>query len=482
MGLLNTIGRGIRQKHQINGRRTLYIVPVFLVFGIMGLSSYLLYTMYALTQEYQNKVYPNIQIDGHDVSGKTVQEIIASHGKKQSDFSNITISIVYNDQKVATFSAEQISLRSNIDDIANHAFLVGRSPHTPTKLRELAEVTLGLTRRNFKTSLAYDTRPFDEFINQAADTYNYPPENALFTFKENRVELFRADKKGLKIDEEQLRKDLDAALGKLYAKPESKTITLRTRTIEPEITLAEANDLGIEELIAEGKSDYSGSSADRIYNLKLAASKFHGILIPPGETFSFNKTIGDISSSTGYRPSYIIKNGKTVLGDGGGVCQVSTTAFRAALNAGLPIVERHAHAYRVSYYENDSKPGFDATIYTPSVDLRFTNDTPKHILIQTHVDEENRLLFFRLYGKKDNRMVEISDATVWDEAAPPEPRYEDDPNLPEGEQRQIEYAAYGAKSRFTYKVTKNGKVAFEKEFFSSYRPWGAVFLVGKRPE
>ncbi len=183
----------------------------------------------------------------------------------------------------------------------------------------------------------------------------------------------------------------------------------------------------LKKLLSIGKSDFSHSIPERIHNIILASSKFNGILIPKDKIFSFNEIVGEISSLTGYKPAYIIKQGKTVLGDGGGVCQVSTTLFRAALNAGLPIIERIPHAYRVSYYENDSKPGFDATVFAPNVDLKIKNDTPAYILIQTEVDKEKNLLFFKLYGKKDNRKIEISPVTIWDVTPPPPPLYQDDP-------------------------------------------------------
>ena len=255
-------------------------------------------------------------------------------------------------------------------------------------------------------------------------------------------------------------------------------LSVQSKVVKPDITVSKINNFGIEELIGEGNSNYSHSIQSRIFNIKLAASKFHGILIQKGETFSFNKIIGDISSNTGYQPAYIIKNGRTVLGDGGGVCQVSTTMFRAALNTGLPITERNAHAYRVSYYENDSQPGFDATIYTPSVDFRFVNDTQSAILIQMTNDDVNNLLSFKFYGKKDDRKVQISPVTVWDVVPPPEPSYEDDPNLKTGVLKQIDYAAYGSKAKFEYKVIKNGTVDIDQTFYSNFQPWRAVFLRG----
>src|SRR6185369_11000366 len=114
-------------------------------------------------------------------------------------------------------------------------------------------------------------------------------------------------------------------------------------------------------------------------------------------------------------------------GDGGGVCQVSTTLFRAALNAGLPIVERHAHAYRVHYYEEDSSPGVDATVYVPTVDLKFKNDTGHYILIQSIIDLTQPRLTFMIYGTNDGRVVNQTAPVVTNIRPAPADKYEDDP-------------------------------------------------------
>ena len=149
----------------------------------------------------------------------------------------------------------------------------------------------------------------------------------------------------------------------------------------------------------------------------------------------------------------------------------------AAFNAGLPIVVRHAHAYRVSYYENDSQPGFDATVFAPSVDLKIKNDTGNYILIQTEVDKNNRLLFFKLYGKKDGRCPEISNLLLWDVSSPPPAVYQDDPTLKRGVVKQIDFPAWGGKASFNYKVYKEEKPVIDTKFYSSYKPWQAVYLV-----
>ena len=196
--------------------------------------------------------------------------------------------------------------------------------------------------------------------------------------------------------------------------PKEIVVEIPIITTEPKVKTADVNNLGIKELIGKGESLFAGSIPNRIFNIKKAALNMNGVLVAPGETFSFNKYVGDISAAGGYKSAYIIKEGRTVLGDGGGVCQVSTTLFRAILAAGLPIEERTAHAYRVHYYEEDSQPGFDATIFTPDVDLKFKNDTPAYILIQTAMDEAQTKLVFELYGTSDGRKVSISKARVWD--------------------------------------------------------------------
>lgn len=464
-------------KHHVH--KPLSWVVFFSVIFLALISIVLIYVFFK-ANDYKNVIYPNVYINGVHVGGKTQEEVQEAFKTDTQKLQAVQMQVFYEKQPIATFSAEQLALQSNIKDISLQAYLIGRSTHTPTRYKETIFTILGLESYRFNTDIQYKKDEIESFIKITEDAYNKKPKNALFSFENGRVSNFQKDEPGIVINTEKFMEDIAKAFEEIEKEPANKTITLTNKVVPAEITLAEANTFGIEELIGEGKSDYTGSSADRIYNLTLATSKFNGVIIPPGEEFSFNKTIGDISSSTGYRPSYVIKNGQTVLGDGGGVCQVSTTVFRAALNTGLPITERHAHAYRVSYYENDAKPGFDATIYTPSVDFRFKNNTPAHILIQTEIDEENRILTFKFYGKSDGRKVELSDATVWDVAPPPPDREQEDPTLPRGQRKQADYAAWGAKSKFTYKVTKGDTILFEEEYYSSYRPWQAVFLVGTK--
>ncbi len=181
-------------------------------------------------------------------------------------------------------------------------------------------------------------------------------------------------------------------------------VQIPVNTQEPEVTV-EAEELqqkGVVELVSVGESDFTGSSWARIENIKVGAAKFNGFLIEQGEVGSFNDRLGPVNASTGYLPELVILGPKLEKEYGGGLCQVSSTAFRAALLAGLPIVERYAHSFAVSYYE---PWGTDATIYPGAKDLRFENNTDGAILVQTSVDVENRKLRFHYYGTRDKRKV-----------------------------------------------------------------------------
>jgi vancomycin resistance protein YoaR len=253
------------------------------------------------------------------------------------------------------------------------------------------------------------------------------------------------------------------------------SIELPLTSVKPTVTNETIDNLGIKELIGKGTTNFIGSTTSRITNIKVGSSVFNGALIKPGETFSTTKTLGEISTSKGYLPELVIKEDTTKPEVGGGLCQVSTTLFRAALNSGLPIVERHNHKYRVSYYE--PPVGMDATIYDPSPDLKFENNTSGYILIQTSISGNE--LTFEFYGTSDGRKVEISDPVIYDITSPGAPVYKEDSSLPQGEIVQKEKAHDGSKASFHYKVTSSsGKILTETDFTSTYTPWQAVFYYG----
>lgn len=325
----------------------------------------------------------------------------------------------------------------------------------------------------------FNTPKVTQIIEKVENQINRDPENSVFVFREGKVEEFKASKDGIKVIRQDLENLIEEKIKFLEQNDQkSITATLPVSKFSPEVTTSEVNNLGIKELIGRGGSKFAGSISSRIHNIGLASSKFNGVLVEPSKEVSFNDILGDVSSYTGYKQAYVIRDGKTVLGDGGGVCQVSTTLFRAVLNAGLPVIERRSHSYRVGYYEQGSPPGLDATVFAPTTDFKFKNDTPGYILIQTLFDPKKYELVFEIYGTNDGRVASITKPVVSGVTPPPEDLYTDDPTLPTGVIKQIDYKAWGAKVTFNYKVERNNEVVFEKTFISSYRPWQAKFLKG----
>lgn len=320
-------------------------------------------------------------------------------------------------------------------------------------------------------------------IIKISQSINRESQDARFVFENSLVIEFAPAKDGIVVEEEQLFNKIKTSL-EILEKEEKNETTINTPVFQtkPSVENTEVNNLGIKELLGFGESYYKGSILSRVHNLSLAAKRLNGLLIKPGESFSFNKAVGEISQATGYQQAYVIKEGRTILDDGGGVCQTSTTFFRAALASGLPILERHQHSYRVSYYEQGTKAGIDAAVYPPGVDLIIRNDTPGHILIQVKNDQTKSRLIFEFYGTKDNRIIEIGEPKYWDAKPAPPPLYQDDPSLPIGIEKQIEKAVPGLKTSFSYKVIKNGEVLQNKTFYSNYRAWQAVYLRGIAPQ
>lgn len=451
----------------------------FLFGGILGLFFFISFVFIYFKLTYSDVVYPGVFIDGVDFGGKAKETVKDYFSKK-----NIAIErsqfILRDGDMVASISAKELNMGYDDALLSEQAYMIGRSDNTLSNISLIfqsymqgvyLEPSYRMTEDRFKEI----TEPYKEAINRE-------PVDAQFSIQNGKVAEFQPSKNGEKVDEAKLKSTLETKMYVLLQGQKSDTITIDVPTIvvEPKVTTEKANNLGIRELIATGTSLFQGSIPNRIYNLTLASSRINGAIVQPGETFSFNKTIGDISKLTGYKEAYVIQGGRTVLGDGGGVCQVSTTLFRAVINAGLPITERNQHAYRVGYYEQDSSPGVDAAIYTPNVDFKFKNDTKHHILIQSYVNPDEARLTFELYGTKDNREVVVNDPVITSQTPAPEPVYQDDPNLPKDQIKQIDFAAPGATVYFTRIVKRDGKVIYEDKFTSRYRPWQAVFLKGTK--
>ncbi|MFK7603201.1 VanW family protein [Deinococcus sp. SM5_A1] len=231
--------------------------------------------------------------------------------------------------------------------------------------------------------------------------------------------------------------------------------------------------------LASGQSSFAGSPDFRVHNIRTGAERVQGAWVAPGRTFSFNALIGPINSATGFQPGYVVTGNTLSTEDGGGICQVSTTVFRAAFNAGLPITERHEHSYLVGYYE---EPGLDAAVYAPSKDLRWKNDTAAPLLVQTEWDLKAETLTVSLFGADDGRTVRISEPAISARKPAPDPTFMVDRALEKGAARRVDMPAAGMKAVITRTVTSADGKQKKEDFVSRYKAWGGVFAVAPRDD
>lgn len=319
-----------------------------------------------------------------------------------------------------------------------------------------------------------------DYINFLQQNVSRPPQEPQLTIIDNKVSTFTPPLNGLTLDNNHFSLQLDQGLTQLMASDSASQITLDLPllTQSPQTTLASTNNLGINELIGFGESYYAHSIPGRIHNVALASSRLNNTLLAPGETFSFNKTLGEVSAATGFKEGYIIKGNRSELSAGGGVCQVSTTLFRALLNSGLKITLRLPHSYRVSYYELNNDPGFDATVYSGNVDLRFINDTDHHLLITAQADSSQLYMAVKIYGTNDGRRTTITNYKKFNARPAPAAEYITDLSLPKGSKKQIDWAVDGLQTVFTHTIyNADGSIRNQKDYASTYQAWSAKYLV-----
>jgi len=382
-------------------------------------------------------------------------------------------------------ASEQAAVASDILSQPLRLTAEGADPLTlePEQLASMMRFSRPGEAPQARIEVALDVDLLAAFLAPLAPDLERPAENARFIFNDDtrQLDLLREAVIGRTLD---LPASIQAINDGLNAGLHE--IALVFQSIQPEVgSEATAEDLGITENVVAVSTYFAGSSPSRIQNITIASQRFHGLLVGPGETLSMVEVLGDISLDTGYAEALIIYGDRTINGVGGGVCQVSTTLFRSAFFGGYQIDERYPHAYRVLYYEQrcDLSPscaGFDATVFAPLVDFRFTNDSPYWLLLETYI-YGNQLLW-KIYSTSDGRTVQYSSTGLVDVIEHPEALYRENPDLDPGEIKQVDYSADGADVVVTRTVTRNGAVLHQDRFSTHYLPWRAIYEFGPGTE
>ncbi|NKQ36296.1 MAG: hypothetical protein HF973_11855 [Chloroflexi bacterium] len=351
----------------------------------------------------------------------------------------------------------------------------------PEQLRQWLRVEVTKQANGSLTHNVFlDENAARQWLAQFAGQIFREPVNARFYFDDATQELVLVSPH---INGREL--DIDATLEQLLAQVESpnRSVPFIVNDIVPTVNAnATAAELGITELISEATTWFYGSSDARKRNISRSAANFYGIVIAPGEEFSYNKYLGTISEDDGYEEGLIIVGGQTIKGIGGGVCQVSTTVFQTVFWAGFPVTKRWEHGYMLGYYNDGEGPGMDATVYSPIVDFKFINNTPYHLLIENYYNEEEESLTFKFYSTSLGRTVEKEGPVfenIVDAPGPEEDVWTLDEDMAPGTVRQIDWATEGARvtvGRTVYNA--DGEVILQEDFVSNYIPWPNGYMYG----
>lgn len=364
-------------------------------------------------------------------SAKIVPAIMENLTKEQ-----VKLAIPLNKQAPAITTASWEAQKSDLDSfLAKHEIFFNSTNIVMPPEEVITWITIDKTTK--KIEISQDT--IKEYLESVQKTLTSQPVNAKLKFDPatQQIQILEPGKEGTKLMMEEsskrIKNDILAGV---------KRTELFVAVTSPQIDESQFEALGVKTLLGRGESNFRGSSKSRVKNINVAANKISSTLLKPGEEFSFVNTLGKVDARNGYLPELVIKGNKTIPEYGGGICQVSTTLFRAALNAGLPILERRNHSYVVNYY---GKPGLDATIYLPKPDFKFKNDTNHHILIQHYIT--GTTLYYEIYGTSTGKTAKTIEPVV------------------------LESSPDGSMKTVAYREIYEGDVMIKRDaFYSTYRP------------
>ncbi len=390
-------------------------------------------------------------------------EVTAAEAKKAAEVAALMVSApvtVNYDTKSWKFAPEQVA----------KWVAFGRSD--ATKTAEISSVASATADGNVTLVAYVSADSAEKAIAPALGTgIGRPAKDARFKTASGGVTIIPSQD-GIGPDMESLAVSLTSELA---SESSSRSVELRTRRTEPQLTTEEARNMGVKERISTFTTTYDGGNAPRVNNVHLLGDALDGKLIAPGDTFSFNGAVGERTAAKGYKEANAIVNGKLVPQLGGGICQVGTTLFNAIYESGLPVVQRKNHSFYISHYPD----GRDATVSWGGPDLKFKNDTANWVLIS--VSYTGSSITISLYGTDPGYEV-TTEKGPWTNVTPFPTEEIKDPTLPVGV-KVVEDSGVNGRSIVVKRIVKKGGTVIRTdEFTSKYKPKVQVVRVGTKPK
>ena len=449
------------------------IIAAILVIVVIFIASFA-YMNHSAEENEREEVLANdtffsgISVEGVNLEGKTMQQ--AQEELKQLEPSlheQYEVTLSYG-EKLWTITDADLTFTYNTDAVLQEAFQLGREGTEEEKSEEIASLKESPVDYSIEVQVGFDNLP--EKIHTIAEEINQEPTDAtVSSFDSSKGEfVFEEGKDGLSVNEEELLEKLQQVL----ETDPTGAIEIPVTTIAHEITVETLSQnmkpLGTYQTV-------STNTADGNHNMMLGMQAINGVCVAPGATFSFNGTTGDTTTGAlGYRPAVAISGGKKVMEYGGGICQVSTTLYGAALRSNMQIVERYNHMWPSTY----CPIGQDATVSYGSLDFKFKNPTDYPIYIMA--DMTGTTLTVTLYGYQSPNYDEIK-VNSWQTGTIPqtEDKYEVDNSLQKDEIRLLMKGNPGRTASAERVFYKDGEIVKTESIPSSrYRPVSTIYQVG----
>ncbi|WP_148867949.1 VanW family protein [Thermosediminibacter litoriperuensis] len=420
------------------------------------------YGIYSYESRHGDDIFGGVYIGQVYVGGLSLKQATEKLKKYVEESLNDTI-ILYYSEKTWDFNPKGV-IDVKIDRAVEEALSEGKSKNFILRFINRQK----LSRMPKKIDLAAEIKedPFKATIERISKDIAREPKNARFKIVDGKITI-ENEIEGIQVDQESLKQEILKAIWSRERK-----IPVPVTTIKPEVTAETLIKMNIKEEVASFSTKFDKSQVGRSTNIKLAAEKLEGYIIPPGEVFSFNDAVGERTSKEGYKEAPIFFKNEVISGIGGGVCQISSTLYNLALLTDLEIIERSNHSLPVSYVPL----GRDATVNYGLIDLKFRNNTEGYLLLHTEVKDDT--LTVKFYGsKKNDKNIKIVSEVV--KKIPPPVTVKEDYSLEKGKIR-IQEGKPGYQVKVWKIVSHNGTQEKKLVSTDTYNPTATILFVGKK--
>ncbi|WP_042277045.1 VanW family protein [[Clostridium] dakarense] len=414
----------------------------------------------AITRE--GKIHKNISIMSIDISGLTKDE--AKRKVKETINHYNEVNLIYED-KVYKLNKKDLGIVYNIDESVEKAYNIGRDKDIISNIKTKVDLDLG-ENKSIDLKCSYNEKNLDKYINFLNENIKVEPINATIKLENDKFN-YTKETYGIKIDVDKLKKSIILDVNKVFSNDEK----IPTISIKPNFVYDELSK--IDTVLGTYETHFNTKLENRVNNIDVAARATNNVIVKPYEEFSFNHYVNDSSIQSQFKNAPVIINGKLEQGLGGGICQVSSTMYNAALYAGLEITKVRNHSIPSAYVSK----GRDATVATGNLDFRFKNKYNTPIFI-THKMYDNKIVTTIYGNKEDKKEIEVTTEII--KSVPNKVKIKTSKELFEGEKTVSQNGRTGYKIN-TFRIYKGDK-GNTKEFISEsyYPPMDKVVVYGTK--